>query len=84
MDTGCICKGNWRELVKETRHLWGKKYHDHLGREFIFLGLADCTDDYYYLMWSKKYGMQLLSCVGDLEGHMYTEIVDSWYSTRKV
>ena len=61
----CICKGNWRLLVKETEHLIGKRFRDDRGEEYTFFGLVHGDDDYYYGMKGKE--LRLLSCVVNLE-----------------
>lgn len=74
-DDGCICKGNWRLIIKETQHLFGKQFRDSNGDEFTFYGVVHSDDDYYYGM-SGKSGGRMLSCVGDLDGHGF-ELVPS-------
>jgi len=66
----CICKGNWRAIVKETKDLIGKTFVDHLGDKFHFFGVVHGDDDYYYGMHGEK-GLRLLSCVGSIEGHNF-------------
>jgi len=66
-DWGCICRGNWRNIVKESEQLIGRKFRDDKGDEFYFYGLVHGSDDYYYGMLDKDGKPQLLSCVGDLE-----------------
>ena len=67
----CICKGTWRKIVAEYEPLIGKTFVDHRGNEFVFFGLVHSDDDYYYGMHGKA-GLQLLSCVGSIEGHEFT------------
>ena len=78
---GCICQGNWRLIIKESEHLFGKKFMS--GEyEYIFLGVLHGEDDYYYVMWNtnpkdqitRRY--ELLTCVGDLAGHGYNLVED--------
>jgi len=67
----CICKGNWRNILHEARPLIHKKFSEkHTSKEFIFMGVMDGVDDYYYVMWSKE-ETKLLSCVGSIEMHGY-------------
>lgn len=66
----CICKGNWRKIIKECEGLLGKKFKDKNGDEFTFFGVIHGEDDYYYGMWAID-DTRLLSCVGSLEGHGY-------------
>ena len=74
-DQGCICKGNWREIVKEWGGLIGKRFTDQTGGEFTFFGIVHGDDDYYYGMHGrtgKTSELRLLSCVGDLEQYGFT------------
>lgn len=71
-DPDCICKGNWRAIVKETETLLDKKFMNERGEVFKFFGVVHASDDYYYGMWSNDHGMRLLSCVGSIEGHGFT------------
>ncbi len=67
-DDGCICEGNWRDIVKESRHLFGRNFKDtRTGETLWFFGLVHADDDYYYGFNSKTKGLTLLSCVGNLE-----------------
>lgn len=73
-DDGCICRGNWREIVREYRHLYDKKFVRD-GKEYVFAGVVDASDDYYYLMVGTDGKIILGSCVGALEkevGHGFT------------
>lgn len=66
----CICEGNWRTIISECQELIGRKFL--LGDdEYVFFGVVHGADDYYYGMYSGKSGIQLLSCVGSIEGHGY-------------
>jgi len=68
-DEGCICHGNWRILVAETRPLIGKTFV-HKGERYCLFGLVYGDDDYYYGMSGIDTGaIMLLSCVGSIEGH---------------
>lgn len=69
-DDGCICHGNWRELVKESEPFLEKTYRDERGHKFVFVGLINGGDDYYYGMAGEK-GFRLLSCAASLEQHGY-------------
>lgn len=72
-DPGCICRGNWREIVRECEPLIGRRFLSHDGKEYYFFGVVHGDDDYYYGMNSQAgEGLMLLSCVGSLEGHGYT------------
>lgn len=70
-DDECVCKGNWRLILKEVEHLFNSTYIGYNGQEYTFFGLVHAGDDYYYGM-SNKNGVMLLSCVGSIEGHGYT------------
>lgn len=71
---GCICAGNWREIVSETEALFGQRFLSYDGHEFEYFGLVHGSDDYYFGMWSKEHGLRLLSCVGSIEGHGYSRV----------
>lgn len=74
-DPECICKGNWRLIVREAEPLIGTKFRrDHDGAAFSFFGVVHADDDYYYGMWSKEHGLVLRSCVGPLLGDGYTPL----------
>lgn len=70
-DDGCICRGNWRAIVKETESLIGRKYIGYDGDTYTFFGLVHADDDYYYGMHSAGQ-MRLLSCVGSIDGYGFT------------
>jgi hypothetical protein len=63
---GCICKGNWRNIVKEYGHLIGRKYKYLGGKVFLFFGIVRSDDGYYFGM-SRRGQLRLLSCVGSIE-----------------
>ena len=73
VDSECICKGNWRLIIKESEPTLGKRYKDKInGEEYIFFGVVHSADDYYYGMWNIKTEKNvLLSCVSSIEGHGY-------------
>jgi len=69
----CICKGNWRNIVKESEPFLDRIFVDNNGQRFRFYGIVHGSDDYYYGMYRLADGQSvLLSCVGDLETHGYT------------
>ena len=77
VDDGCICRGNWRLIVKECEALApksfdtaGARFRDSKGDEFYFCGVVHGYEDYYYLLHGKA-GMRLLSCVGNMETFGY-------------
>lgn len=68
IDPGCICRGNWRSIVKEYERLIGRQYRREVDSTlWTFFGLVHADDDYYYGMCNKS-GVTLVSCVGHLEG----------------
>jgi hypothetical protein len=72
-DAECICKGNWRALVKKCDNRIGNTYR-HKGNDYVFYGLVWSNDDFYYGMLRKypdghRPAHMLLSCVGSIEGH---------------
>lgn len=72
-DVNCICYGNLRAIVAESRPLLNKKFRDNKGNEYIFYGVVHGSDDYYYGMYPVGGGNpSLLSCVGCIEGHGFT------------
>lgn len=77
----CVCEGNWRLILHEYRPFFGRHYigveGKDSGKEFVFIGLMDGEDDYYYVMWSKADGFRLLTCVGSIEGNGY-KITDKY------
>lgn len=69
---GCICHGNWREIVAECEHLIGKRFvFDKDGEEYLFFGVVYGDDDYYYGM-CRKGNVLLLSCAGSMAGYGFT------------
>ena len=71
-DNGCICEGNWRKIVAESEPDFGKRFTDESGRTYTFFGIVHGSDDYYYGM-SDGEKVRLLSCVGSIEGHGFTQ-----------
>lgn len=67
-EKNCICKGNWRSLVKECDPLIGKKFV-YEGKVYTFFGLVHGADDYYYGLCDKDYVCHLFSCVGNLKSY---------------
>jgi hypothetical protein len=65
-EKNCVCKGNWRSLMKQ--------YDSMIGKNFVmqndiyhFFGIVHGADDYYFGMNHELSGMQLFSCVCDLK-----------------
>lgn len=68
-DDECVCKGNWRNLVRDYGPFIGRTFIEpQTGAEYVFSGLIDGADDYYYLLYSNstKNPTYMLSCVCDL------------------
>jgi hypothetical protein len=73
----CICEGNWRTIINETQHLFDKKFKSDRKNDnniYVFYGVVWGSDDFYYGMYSETGKSKLLSCVGNLDGHGFTEI----------
>ena len=78
-DTGCICKGNWRNIVKESEPLLDKLFKDKDGVVWRFFGVVHGSDDYYYGMNRFDDNSVLLcSCVGNLTTHGFTVFEWPW------
>ena len=67
-DERCICRGNWRELVKEVTPKIGDKFRDQSGKSWTLTGLLHGDDDYYYCL-TRKGRYELLSCVSSIENY---------------
>ena len=63
----CVCKGNWRAIVKDYAPLIGSWFVDDNGARHFFFGLVHGDDDYYYGMMREDKTVWLSSCVGGLE-----------------
>lgn len=71
-EPGCVCKGNWRLIVKEMESLVDRVYrNDRDGSLHRLFGVVDAFEDYYYGMSDADGKCLLLSCVGSIEGHGY-------------
>lgn len=58
------------KFFQENRHLVDTWFIEKsTGKTYMFVGVTVGEDDYYYTMYSKENGMQMLSCVGSIEGH---------------
>jgi hypothetical protein len=74
-DPYCICKGNWRNIVKKSEPLLNTKFEEVVsGKRYTFFGVVHGGDDYYYGMYSYHHGLRLLSCVGNLDTHGFKEV----------
>lgn len=72
IDSTCICEGNWRNIIGESRPLFGRKYKDRSDRECTFIGVLDGEQDYYYTFMYDDGTLARLSCVGSIESFGYT------------
>jgi len=69
---GCICEGNWRKIIAEHNHLFGKSYV-HNGELYKFDGIVWGQDDFYYLMINMSdRTCHQLTCVGSIEQQGFT------------
>lgn len=65
-------------FFKETQHLVDTWFVDKAtGKSYAYVGVTVGADDYYYTMYSKENGMQMLSCVGSIEGHGFYPIPET-------
>jgi hypothetical protein len=71
---GCICHGNWRNIVADCQDQLGQSFNDDKGEVYNFFGVVLSEDDYYYGMF-RKGQLRLLSCVGSLESHGFTPVL---------
>ena len=63
----CVCcDANWRSLTKQYDPLTDRRFICD-GQEYTFIGLLRGSDDYYFCMAHLDVGVQLFSCVCDLE-----------------
>ena len=63
----CICRGNWRSIIKECEPLLDGRYRDNNGELHTFFGVVLSSDDYYYGFRRDDGETVLLSCVGSIE-----------------
>ena len=80
-------KDNWIKLIEEYGLRIGDFYRytgdsEDNGAMFRFFGLVHSADDYYYGMYGENKELQLLSCVGDIEGFQF-EHVDNYCTKCK-
>lgn len=68
----CICKGNWRKIIKDSEPLLDKIYIRDMNNEaYRFIGVMHSSDDYYYCMMNMHGKLEMLSCVGYIENFGY-------------
>jgi hypothetical protein len=71
-DLECICKINWRKIIKESKDLFEKTFLRD-DEEYIFTGVMHGLYDYYYVMWNvRTKESSYSSCVGSIEGWGFT------------
>ena len=64
---------NWKLLQEEYTDKYDSVYTDDKGVDYLFFGLVEGADDYYYGMSNCQTGkVKLLSCVGHIEAFGYT------------
>lgn len=80
---GCICRGNWRAIIKDTQSHLDQCFIGDDGSEYYLIGILHASDDYYYAMRGGKHGLRLLSCVGSIEGFGFTRAESSEKSNEK-
>ena len=71
---GCICKGNWRQIIGESEPVLDDLFTDLNGAVHRFVGVMHSRDDYYYVMVSMAGEYRLSSCVGNLETNGYKPV----------
>lgn len=64
------------KFYKANEEYIDKKFVDiNTGKEYWYVGLLVGSDDYYYAMYSKEWGLVSLSCVGTISAHGF-ELVE--------
>lgn len=79
MSNGCICEGNWREIVSECEDLFGKRFvdiGDPKGTVYTLFGVVHADDDYYYGLVDGEGKLRLATCVGSLATNGFTGVED--------
>lgn len=72
-ESECICRVNFRQIIKEYSPYFGDTYLDRDGNKCTFFGIVWGDDDLYYGMFRQDTKtVALLSCVGSIEGFDYT------------
>lgn len=61
-----VCDKNWRSLAKQYDPLTDRRFICD-GKNYTFVGLLRASDDYYFCMANIDVGIQLFSCVGNLQ-----------------
>lgn len=69
----CICRGNWRAIVKESGPKIGGSFRDSRGDVYTFFGVVHGGDDYYYGMFGDG-KLRLLSCVGSIYSYNFEDL----------
>lgn len=68
----CICRGNWRSIVKETEKYFGLWFKDEAGKPWRLSGILWADDDFYYAFIGPMREALYASCVGDLKTNGFT------------
>jgi hypothetical protein len=76
IDTGCICKGNWREIIKENQQDFGKLFNDRNGNIHKYIGVVHTEDDYYHLLYDMNGKPSLISCAVNLDMIGYEPVIN--------
>lgn len=65
---GCICEGNWRQIIKESYSDIGKWYHSSYdNKDYKLFGIVWADDDFYYGMCDKDSKTILVTCCSYLK-----------------
>lgn len=72
-----VTSNNWKLIVEYSDPLLNRKFRATDGKKYYFLGPLWADDDFYYTLYSKKHGLKLLSCVGNIEGYGYKLISEN-------
>ena len=84
-DEGCICKGNWRQIIADSEPDFLKRFIRD-GKRYIFEGVVWASDDLYYLMVGEDGRRLLDSCVSSLEtlGYAPAPVADAAPEKEKI
>lgn len=67
--TPCVCEGNWRDIIAETKDKIGKTFIDSNKEEWILDGVLWAEDDFYYFFVNDNGELKYCSCVATLNVH---------------
>ena len=71
-----FCDKNWRSLAKQYDPLTDRRFICD-GKKYTFVGLLRGSDDYYFCMDHIDVGIQLFSCVCNLDTYGFVLIEDN-------